>query len=285
MCKDCLTERNTFIEMSKYFIDPNLQRSADVRIISRLCEIGIETAYVDDYLRGEISDAELLKRNRDSWKKKLQEMGKKVVVANGIIYEDMKTFVKSLKPNALEERALLYILNKINEPLFLDEPSVNSILSPYWKVYGKEILKVLSEDKKLVESVYNLRDPPSKQIERLAEITAMRERLSRYPSYSSLPPVAKFIDELAKSYIAYGKEKVLTLLSKPPGETKKRAIAYAFLLHFGKGEEKRWQYTKEEIEFGEFLKRYVDDLLNAPPSNYHESLKKLLSACGIDEDI
>ena len=115
----------------------------------------------------------------------------------------------------------------------------------------------------------------------VGEITAD----GKYPTYENLPPVAKFIDDIAKEYIAHGKEKVLSILSKPPKGIKERALAYAFLLALGKGEERKWQYKKEEVEFGEFLKRYVVKLLSSKPEEYHENLKMLLSVSGVSEEI
>ena len=62
-------------------------------------------------------------------------------------------------------------------------------------------------------------------------------------------------------------------------------MAYAFLLSFNKAEETKWQYTHIEIEYGQFLKSYAKNLLDASPEQYTTTLQELLTASGSNETI
>ena len=91
----------------------------------------------------------------------------------------------------------------------------------------------------------------------------MNKILSKLPQYSSLPPLANFADTVARTYKTFGKKEALGEIKKKPDTPKGKSIAYAFLLVFDKGKDTKWQYSKQEIEYGEFLKEYAKNLLDA----------------------
>ena len=109
--------------------------------------------------------------------------------------------------------------------------------------------------------------------------------LSQLPEYKSLPSLAKFVDNAARTYKTFGEKKTLLELKKVPDNPKGKSIAYAFLLVFGKGKDKKWKYSQVEIEYGEFLKDYVKKLLDSKPNRYHTALQELLTASGSSENI
>jgi len=285
ICRDCLEDKNTVFEITKHAFIPNIQKVLSIEIESELLEYGVEVEYKEEYLSGKLNDREFFERNLETWKNKLKIEGKKIIYINGKVYSDFTSFLNELNTEKTERKAIEILLTKINEPIFLDSKNVNAILERYWKSYGEEILAELSGNSDLAKKVFNPSESPIKQIRHLESISKKIDRISKYPTYENLPPVAKFIDDIAKEYIAHGREKVLSILSKPPKGIKERALAYAFLLALGKGEERKWQYKKEEVEFGEFLKRYVVKLLSSKPEEYHENLKMLLSVSGVGEEI
>jgi hypothetical protein len=109
--------------------------------------------------------------------------------------------------------------------------------------------------------------------------------LSQLPSYDSLPPLASFADDIARTYKTFGEKEALRDIKKRPDNPKGKSIAYAFLLAFDKGKDKKWQYSQVEIEYGEYLKEYVKKLLDSKPKGYHKALQELLTASGSDEKI
>ena len=115
-----------------------------------------------------------------------------------------------------------------------------------------------------------------------------RERqqiLSQLPKYKSLPPLAKFVDNIVKTYKTFGEKEALAEIKKRPDNPKGKSVAYAFLLVFDKAKDKKWQYSQVEIEYGDYLKDYAKKLLNSDPKKYHKALQELLTASGSSENI
>ena len=109
--------------------------------------------------------------------------------------------------------------------------------------------------------------------------------LAQLPSYTTLPPLAEFADTIARTYKTFGEGKAAREISSSPNTPKGKALAYAFLSVFGKAKEKRWKYSQQEVEFGEYLSQYAKHLLDAPPNKYTQSLQELITACGSTETI
>ena len=105
------------------------------------------------------------------------------------------------------------------------------------------------------------------------------------PKYKSLPPLAKFADNVVRTYKTFGEKEALAEIKKRPDDPKVKSISYAFLLVFGKAKDKKWQYSQVEIEYGDFLKDHAKKLLDSEPKKYHKALKELLSASGSSENI
>ena len=115
-----------------------------------------------------------------------------------------------------------------------------------------------------------------------------RERqqiLAQLPKYKSLPPLAKFVDNVVRTYKTFGEKEALGEIKKRPDNPKGKSISYAFLLVFGKAKDKKWQYSQVETEYGDFLKEYVKKLLDSEPKNYHKFLQELLTNSGSSENI
>lgn len=283
VCKECGRERNTFIEISKHFIDPLLKDHLSLEVILSVSKEA-QRYYTDEYLFGSIStDAALINKNLEEWKKSLR--GKVFILKDKNFRKDMESFIDALKPNEIEKRALRIILSRIEEPIIADEASASKVLNTYWKRFGRDVLEHFTKDKELAEELYSYDYPPSKILEIAWDLMEKKEKLSRYPSFATMPPVAKFVDKLVKTYVLFGKDKVISMLSRPPENVKERAIAYAFLLALGKGADRKWQYTKVEQEYGEYLKEFVEKLLNSSPERYRENLNALLAASGLEEKV
>ena len=90
---------------------------------------------------------------------------------------------------------------------------------------------------------------------------------------------------MARFYRAYGKEKLLIELKNRPDSIKGQSLYYSFLLAIDKSQDMKWKFSQIEIESGEFLKQYVENLLKCPAEKYHKSLQDLISASGFSEDL
>ncbi|MCD6469021.1 MAG: hypothetical protein J7L32_06945 [Thermoplasmata archaeon] len=288
ICESCASRnnRNTVFELSKFFIDPEINRNISVKVIPRLTELQDENQDVTAYLSGGLKDAQFIEKTMENWREKLKSSEGRVLIADGVSYgNDIDKFIEALKPNEYERKGLEFILSKINEPVILEDATPNKLFEVYWKKYGRDLISSIVKDDDLMDKLLSIDETPSRIIEIAVKTAERKKKLSEYPDYKKLPPTARFVDDLVKNYLLFGEQKVLSLLSKPPEETKKRSIAFAFLLALGKGDERKWQYSDVEVEYGRFLKEYVDRLLNASPKEYNKLLKELILASGSDENI
>ncbi|MCK5562307.1 MAG: hypothetical protein KAJ51_17030, partial [Thermoplasmata archaeon] len=113
-----------------------------------------------------------------------------------------------------------------------------------------------------------------------------RDVISALPKYEKLPEIAQFADEITRIYKTKGTEDTTRAIDKyRGGDTKVKSVAYAFLLALDRGSGKKWQYTRTEIDFAQYLKDPVKKLLKAEPDNYHQKLQNVLSATGSTEKI
>jgi len=292
VCKDCAkSTKNTMFNITKYLLQPDLSDDFDIDVIAEVVkskdsESDQQTKYVDEYLSGELSDIEFIKKNVSSREDSLKESGEKMFILNGVSYgTDVKGFIDKLKPNSFEKMGLEFILKQVDEPVVLNNVTPNKVLEIYWKDYGLDAIKSIIDDEEMVEKFFDLDEPPSNILEIVSKYRERQKILSHLPRYKSLPPLASFADNVARTYKTFGMKKTLSEIKKRPDTPKGKSIAYAFLLVFGKGKDKKWQYSPVEVEYGEFLKDYAKKLLDSDPKQYHKVLQELLTACGSTEKI
>jgi hypothetical protein len=207
-------------------------------------------------------------------------------VLDGVSYgNNVRKFVEALNPKEHEKLALEFILNKMEEPLIVSKVTPNKVLEMFWNRYGREFIDSVIEDKEMAKSFFSLNDTPSNILASVFEYRERQKILSRLPRYNSLPPLAHFADSIARTYKTFGREKALLEIKKRPDNPKGKSLAYAFLLALGKGKDTKWQFSKEEIEYGEYLREYAKNLLETEPKKYSKSLQELVSACGSSERI
>ncbi|UCF11698.1 MAG: hypothetical protein JSW06_06515 [Thermoplasmatales archaeon] len=292
ICEDCAkSTKNTIFNISKYMLIPDLSDDFEVDVVAQVVKhkdpsLKQETKYLREYFSGELTDYNFINKNVKNQEETVKLSEEKILVLNGVSYgSDVQGFVDALKPNKYEKLALEFILEKIEEPLVVSEVNSNKILEMYWDQNGKEFICSVINDDNMADSLFKLDDTPSNILTMVFEYRNRQEILSQLPQYDSLPPLASFADNVAKTYKTFGKKKALGEIKKRLDNPKGRSLAYAFLLTFEKGEDTKWQYSKEEIEYGKFLKEYVKNLLDVKPKKYSKALQDLLAASGSDEKI
>ena len=281
LCMHCSkSKKNTFFDISKYMIESDVSKDFDIAVIGRAIKDTLSneqnTINIKEYLSGEISDFDFIKKNILERHKVIKESNEKLFVLDGKNYGDnFYDFINDLKPNEYERKGLEVILKKIDEPVIFENTTPNKVLEKYWKNKGLDFIKEIINDDKMAENFFLLDDSPSEIIKLVFKYVERQKILSRLPKYNSLPPLAKFVDNVARTYKTYGKKKALGEIRKRPDTTKGKSIAYAFLLTFGKGEDKKWQFSNIEIEFGESLADKVKILLNSKPEEYHKYIQDI----------
>ncbi len=290
ICEDCAKRTgNTMFTITKYLLEPHLKDDFTIQVEGQVIKRDDEqssTKYIDDYLSGALTDIQFIRKNMEERKTSLAESGEKMFVLDGVSYgTNIDSFIEALQPNAYEKTGLVMLLQRINEPLILSNVTPNKLLEQFWKDHGVAIITEMIGDEEMAKKFAALPDTPSEILELAANYKQRQQILSQLPQYTSLPPLATFADHIARTYRAFGIKKTVAELKKRPDNPKGKSLSYAFLLAFGKGKDTKWQYSPVEIEYGEFLKEYAQQLLDAQPKHYHQALQNLLVASGSSETI
>lgn len=291
ICENCAKlKKNTIFNITKYILVPSVSKSFSFEIIGQVVkqkELGTDkTRYIDEYLSGEINDLDFIQKNMKTMKESIKESKEKILILDGVSYgKNVKEFIEKLKPNKFEKDTLLFILEHVSEPVVLNNVTPNKVLEKYWKNYGLEAIKSIIDKEEMAKKFFELNDTPSIILQSIYDYKDRQEILSQLPKYKSLPRLASFIDNVVKTYKTYGEMEAISEIKKRPDDPKGKAISYAFLIALGKGQDKKWQYSQIEIEYGEHLKIYTKKLLSSKPNEYHDSFKKLLTESGSTEDI
>ncbi|MDH7507147.1 MAG: hypothetical protein QHH15_05110 [Candidatus Thermoplasmatota archaeon] len=291
ICEDCAKfTKNTVFNMTKYFLEPKISEDLKIEVIGRLkgCneKEDIQTQNLKEYLSGELTDLEFIKKNIKHQENLIKDSKKKFFILDNISYgKDIDGFIKALKPNNIEKEALEYILPQLNEPVILNNVTPNKVLERFWKDYGLKFIKTIIEDEEMAKKFFLLEDSPSNILDSIYKYKERQKILSKLPKYKKLPQLARFIDDVVRVYKTFGEKEAIMEIKKRPDDPKAKSIAYAFLLVFEKAEDKKWQFSHVEIEYGNFLKEYAKNLLLSKPEDYHKNFQNLLSACGSSENI
>lgn len=292
LCENCSkSTKNTMFTISKYILQKNLSDDFHIEVITQIGTQNVlfekqKTTHLQEYLIGKLTDYEFIKKIAKSQEEHVKQVEEKILVLDGVSYgADVTRFVDALQPNTYEKTALEYILQQSHEPLVVSKTTPSKILERYWNSYGKEFLDYILEDKEMAVSLFELNDAPSNIVNLAFEYKQRRMILSELPNYDSLPPLATFADMITRTYKTFGEKKALAEIKNHPDTPKGKSVAYAFLLALGKGAEVKWKYSKEEIDYGEFLKDYARKLLDVKPEEYSIVLQELLTACGSSETV
>ena len=290
-CKNCSkSKKNTLFEISKYMIESDLSKDFDINVIGQVIKDTSSneqgTSCLKEYLSGKLSDYDFINKNMQERHQAVKDSNEKIFVLNGKSYgNDVNNFINDLKPNEYERRGLESILKKIDEPVIFDDVTPNKVLEKYWKDKGLPAIKEIIDNDKMAENFFLLEDSPSEILKLVFNYIERQKILSKLPIYGSLPPLANFVDNVARTYKTYGEKKALGEIKKRPDTPKGKSVAYAFLLVFGKSEDKKWQFSNIEIEFGESLVEHVKKLLESKPEDYNKCLQDLLMFSGSSEKI
>jgi hypothetical protein len=290
ICKDCAkSKKNTIFNITKYMLQPDISSDFIIDVVGSVVKQKDSlqsTKYIDDYLSGKLTDFEFIEKNMKDRESSIKDSEEKIFILDGTSYGDnVEEFIDALSPDKYEREGLKIILDQVKEPVVLNSVTPNKVLEKYWKDYGLSSINSIIKDEEMAKKFYSLDDSPSDILELVFGFKERQKILSELPQYKSLPPLSAFVDNIARTYRTFGEKKAASEIKKRPNNPKGKSLAYAFLLAFGKGTDKKWQFSQVEIEYGEFLKDYVKKLLDAKPSKYHEAFKELIVASGSSENV
>jgi hypothetical protein len=292
LCENCTkSTKNTIFAISKFMLQRNLSEDFSIEVVTPIgkhsdVSVTQKTPHLQKYLSGDLTDYELIKQIARSQEEHVKHRDEKIFVLDGVSYgTDISRFIDALHPNTYEKAALEFILQKTQEPLILSRITPNKLLERYWEQYGGDFLESLLNDKPTAESLFHLDDTPSNIVMFAFEYVQRRKILSQLPNFVSLPSLALFVDTVARAYRVFGEAKALAEVKKHPDTPKGKTLAYAFLLSFGKAAEMKWKFSKDEVDYGEFLQNQVQKLLVCKPEEYRDLLQELLISSGSSETL
>jgi hypothetical protein len=291
ICKHCTQKsKNSLFSITKFLIEPKIADDFFISIIGQIIkneDENTETEYfIDDYVTGSLTDRQIIDKNMEKRKEDLQQSDEKLFVLNDVSYgNDREKFISALRPNDAEHAALSFMLEKIKDPIIISDATPNTVLQILWDDHAKDFLSSIIHDESIISELLSLNDNPSTILETAFTYTHRKKILDKLPEYSSLPKLAAFTDRIARLYKTQTKERVLTELKKTPDTTKAKAVTYGFLLSLGKARDMKWKFSQVEIESGEFLRPYIDTLLDSSPETYHDALQQVINASGSSENL
>ncbi len=283
--------------------DRNLTDDFSVNIIAQPickdkckdCEIEeppvISSEILKKYQLGEIMDSDLFAKHLEELRSSYQSLGRNIYIMNNHCYgSNLKAFIKALSPTPLERKALWAVMKKADESVVFDKATPSKILGHYWSRFGKSAIYAITHDNKISKNTYkkfDINKIKASEILKEADVQIKKKTIiSLLPEYEKLPEIAQFADQIARIYMTKGVDDTVRAIDKyRGGDTKVKAVAYAFLLAMDRGEGKKWQYTQTEFDFAQFLKDPAENLLRSEPPEYNNSLQTMLSATGSTEKI
>lgn len=287
ICKQCASKKkNLIFSITKYLIEPDVRGDFEVSVIGEIIKEGksnveYETTYLEDYFKGALPDFGLIKKNMDERVETLQSSETVHYVLDGKSYgDDNEAFIDALQPSPYEKQALQFMLKHSNRSIVVTNATPNSVLEMFWQDQGNEFLQSLLDDEETISELIELHETPSVIIKTAFELTKRRGIIQQLPHYENLPDVALFADKITRIYKTEGITKMIAAIKQRPDTPQGKAMAYAFLQAVGKAEDKKWKFSKVEIESGDFLTPFAKRLLDGDPESYHSVFQELLKASG-----
>jgi hypothetical protein len=305
ICERCSrkSKGHSMATLTQRIADRDITKDFEINIMSTpicmdkcdRCEVEdppeLSTELLKKYQLGEISDSDLFQDHLDDLKDSYSRLDKNVYILENHCYgSNLKAFIKALKPTSIERKALFVVLKKANESVVFDRATPSKILGHYWSRFGKNAIFAITHDNKVTKNIFKKFDinrTKASEILKEADIEIKKKTIiSLLPDYIKLPSIADFANQIARIYMTKGVDDTVRAIEKyRGGDTKVKAVAYAFLLALKRGEGKKWQYTQTEFDFAQYLKDPAEKLLKSEPDSFHDALQNLLSATGSTEKI
>ncbi|MFW6196360.1 MAG: hypothetical protein ACOC5D_03395 [Thermoplasmatota archaeon] len=296
ICSDCAKKKeNLFISLGRRMISKDNSNSFSISANYRMeCKSDCEQCIFDkdisvsDELKekyfGSISDRKFLNEFRREAFDNLESKSNIFAVGEYCYGKDKKAFISHLKYEEWEKPVLRVIMKRL-DGMVLREGTVNELLSKVWKKYGKLAIKSLVPEEDVTQEycdkVEKDDEKPRDVLREVVDYKKKKEKLKGIPEFKKLPPKAKFAHDVTIKYKTEGtNEAVKFIENKKIQNTRMKSLAYGFLVAFGKESSHKWKYSETEVESGEHLSIFIDDMLDSEGTEYAEKLQRLLKESG-----
>ncbi|MGD1061278.1 MAG: hypothetical protein ABR879_07450 [Methanomassiliicoccales archaeon] len=298
ICQDCVGDVNLLHHLSARIAAPNPMDDFDVDVLySPKCSTSASTCgcregsplsqdLLESYRTGKTVDQKLVEEGRSYRMEHLRTHGiGTLVLANSCYQGRLDEFVANLKGSEAERLAVDGLLRTSPVSVVSESDQAGKIITDLWPANGEALLSMVAgeDTAKKVLAMTNLTPPQMVNEARRIELASGIE--SRLPEYAELGEVSGLADTLARALKIEGKVAMVRALDRVRlKDHKSKAVAYGFLAAVGEAEGRNWQFTKEEIDYGIYLKTFAAMMLEANGNEYDEALRTLLTASGSSEN-
>ena len=298
VCQDCAGDVNLLHHLASRIAapDPLDDFQVDVRYSPRCSSTSavcgcrerspLDQGLLNDYKASKIDDQTLISKARDGRKSRLRSHGHKVLVLGDACYQgNVESFLANLKGSEAERKAVNGLLRSKQVTVVTESDQAGKVIAELWSDHQDELLaQVASADviRQLRSSSGNM--TPAQVVNEGRRIELAKSISSRLPEYEGLGELASVADTLARAFKVEGKAAMVRALDRVRlKDHKSKAVAYGFLAAAGEAEGKNWQFTKEEVDYGLYLKDFAFRMLEGEGDDYDEAMRTLLSASGSSE--
>jgi len=301
LCKHCSGPTNTFGEISQYIGSKQVREHFDVTFHYNLqcdsspgdcsCQNFRENfpELKKNYMKSQLSDREYITKTGNRLRESFTDSTEKLYIHGSRCFsEDMNGFLDSLGGDELVRRSLEIALKKRQGPVVVQEQTPVQLLKEMWSDSGLDILRNFTKDAADAKRIFDENNPDEISPVRIIRMARDHKRhveiKKNLPSYDTLPKKAKFADAIARAYKLYGKDAAVREVSSRKTE-ETAALAFAFYRSFGMAGKMEWKFSKEQKDYGQFLEKFVEQLLVTEAEDYHSALQAILQASGSTEEI
>jgi hypothetical protein len=237
---------------------------------------------IEEYLQGNLDDAGLISAYLQAKGDWMRSRGKIFVLGQECFGQDGEAFLNALKGSELERTALQAIIAE-NAPIVSGQNQAGKVIGEIWESHGKTMLSAVSDEMTATRVMGMKELTPGQMLAEASRLVQEREVLCTLPDLAQLGPLGHLADSLARAYKVDGIQAMLRLTERSDKEHRSRAICFAFLQAVGEGESRKWQFSKEEREYGMHLSSLAKVMVASCDDEYHQALLGLLRESGSGE--
>ncbi|MCA1813167.1 MAG: hypothetical protein LC624_04355, partial [Halobacteriales archaeon] len=247
----------------------------------------LDAAALERYKKGELDDQGLLDAQRAARVAGLKELGKPLLVNDRVVHASAASFIASLRPTPLEEKALAAALDGYARPVVVERGTPAKVLAELWPERGVAALTAAGGSEEVARDIHAKHDVGAKGVgsalQQAQQRGARAATDAALPTYADLPPAAWFADRVARAHHAHGKQAALQALGQTaPGVP--AGVVHAFERALGHGGQ-QWKYTPLDLDVATQLEPHAARLIAARPEQYHAALQALARAAGVSEEL
>ncbi|MBS3817372.1 MAG: hypothetical protein KGY76_07410 [Candidatus Thermoplasmatota archaeon] len=238
----------------------------------------------EKYFKG-LSDDQFLQKYGEDAKSVLKSRNELFIKGDVCYGEDMKTFLENLDFERWEKPAIVILLKKAGGAV-LEDGTINELLEEHWKDHEIEVMRSILDDRGTIKEVLDKDLRPREMLRELYSKKKKKKEMKDLPEFKKLPPEGRFADKIGRVYKVKGEEEAINKIEEYSLSNKRvKAIAYGFYVVFGRADSKKWKYEDSEVESGEFLADYIEELLEAKGEDYAGKLQEVVKMSGSTEAV